>query len=87
MELIKQEIRNFVVRHYMCNKDGTLGDNDSLMELGILDSTGVLEPVSFLQERFSIEIDDELSPENLDSISNLTNFVSKKLGDVSRYAA
>jgi acyl carrier protein len=63
----------------MFNGGRPLGDNDSLQELGIVDSTGVLELVSFLQEKFSIEIDEELSPENLDSVSNLTHFVSAKL--------
>ena len=79
MELVKQEIRNFIITNYMHNGGRPLGDNDSLQELGIVDSTGVLELVSFLQEKFSIEIDDELSPENLDSVSNLTHFVSAKL--------
>ena len=79
MELVKQEIRNFIMTNYMLNGERPLGDHDSLQELGIVDSTGVLELVSFLQEKFSIEIDDELSPENLDSVSNLTHFVSAKL--------
>jgi acyl carrier protein len=79
MELVKQEIRNFIITNYMLQGGHPLGDDDSLQELGIVDSTGVLELVSFLQEKFSIEIDDELSPENLDSVSNLTHFVSAKL--------
>jgi acyl carrier protein len=79
MELVKQEIRNFIMTNYMLQSGRPLGDDDSLQELGIVDSTGVLELVSFLQEKFSIEIDDELSPENLDSVSNLTHFVSAKL--------
>jgi acyl carrier protein len=79
MELVKQEIRNFIMTNYMLQGGRPLGDDDSLQELGIVDSTGVLELVSFLQEKFSIEIDDELSPENLDSVSNLTHFVSAKL--------
>lgn len=79
MELVKQEIRNFIITNYMLNGGRPLGDDDSLQELGIVDSTGVLELVSFLQEKFSIEVDDALSPENLDSVSNLTQFVSAKL--------
>jgi acyl carrier protein len=79
MESIKQEIRHFIMTNYMLQSERPLGDHDSLQELGIVDSTGVLELVSFLQEKFSIEIDDELSPENLDSVSNLTHFVSAKL--------
>jgi acyl carrier protein len=79
MEFVKQEIRNFIITNYMLNGERPLSDHDSLQELGIVDSTGVLELVSFLQEKFSIEIDDELSPENLDSVSNITHFVSAKL--------
>ena len=71
----------------MANDGRVLGDNDSLQELGILDSTGVLELVSFLQEKFSIAIDDELSPENLDSVANLTQFVSVKLADIEQQVA
>lgn len=85
--MIKEEIRNFIITSYMSNDGRTLGDNDSFQELGIVDSTGVLELVSFLQERFSIEIDDELCPENLDSIANLTHFVSAKLADMEQQFA
>jgi acyl carrier protein len=81
MENIRQEIRNFVVANYLFNQEGTLKNDDSFMELGIVDSTGILELVSFLQERFGIELDDELSPENLDSIECLTRFVSRKLSE------
>jgi acyl carrier protein len=87
MEVIKEEIRNFIRTTYMANDGRVLGDNDSLQELGILDSTGVLELVSFLQEKFSIAIDDELSPENLDSVANLTQFVSVKLADIEQQVA
>jgi acyl carrier protein len=87
MELIKEEIRNFIVMTYMSGNKGTLGDNDSLQELGIVDSMGVLELVSFLQEKFSIEVDDELCPENLDSIANLTHFVSAKLPAIENHLA
>lgn len=79
MESIKQQIRSFIVTNYMSNSAQVLGDDDSLQELGIVDSTGVFELVAFLQDHFLIEIDDELSPENLDSVSNLTRFVSSKL--------
>ncbi len=57
------------------------GDEDSFMETGIIDSTGVLELVSFVEERFDITVqDDELIPENLDSASKLARYVTRKLG-------
>ena len=87
MEAIKEEIRNFILTTYMANDGRTLGDDDSLQELGIVDSTGVLELVSFLQERFSIQIDDELAPENLDTVTNLTHFVSGKLAEMENQLA
>lgn len=80
MENIKQEIRSFIVANYLFNQEGTLSNDDSFMDLGIIDSTGILELVSFLQERFGIEVDNDLSPENMDSINRLTQFVSRKLG-------
>ncbi|MGO8792225.1 MAG: acyl carrier protein [Terriglobia bacterium] len=54
-------------------------DDDSLMGKGIIDSTGVLELVAFIQESFGIQVDDrDLIPENLDSISNVMRFLATK---------
>ncbi|UCE67992.1 MAG: acyl carrier protein [Candidatus Zixiibacteriota bacterium] len=56
-----------------------LADGDSLLDKGIVDSTGILELIGFLEENFDIQIDDEeLIPENLDSVVNLINFVNRK---------
>lgn len=56
-----------------------LTDSDSLLDKGIIDSTGVLELVGFLEENYQIQIEDEeLVPENLDSINNLVKFIQKK---------
>lgn len=85
--MIKEEIRNFILTTYMSGSKQTLGDNDSLQELGIVDSMGVLELISFLQDKFSIEVDDELCPENLDSVANLTQFVSAKLPAIETHVA
>lgn len=58
-----------------------LSDSGSLLELGIIDSTGVLELVGFLEETFAIAVeDDDLTPDNLDSIDNLVNYIQKKNG-------
>lgn len=57
-----------------------LSETDSLMERGLLDSMGVLEMVTFLESRFAIQIpDDEVLPQNLDSVGRLTEFVRSKL--------
>lgn len=56
-----------------------LGDKDSLLDKGIVDSTGVLELVGFLEEMFEIQIDDEeLIPDNLDSVDKITAYINKK---------
>ena len=79
---ISQEIRGFVVANFLFGQEnGGLTEEQSFLETGIIDSTGVLELVAFLEQRFGISVDDrELLPENLDSISNVTRFVSRKTG-------
>jgi len=59
-------------------------DDDSFLEKGIIDSTGVLELVGFIEETFNIKIEDEeLIPENLDSLDKLNLYIKKKTGYVS----
>jgi len=76
------EIREFIVDSFMLGrKPEELKDTASLLDLGIIDSTGVLELVGFLEEKYKITIEDEeLVPDNLDSINNLVSFVQKKQG-------
>ena len=78
---IGSEIRDFVVTNFLFGKGDDLRDDESLLENGVIDSTGVLELVSYLQERFDMRIeDDEIVPANLDSIRNLVDFVGRKTG-------
>ncbi len=85
MLTLQQELRNYIMENYFFGQGESLGDDDSFMELGIIDSTGVLELISHLEERYSIEIaTEELIPENLDSIERLTRFVSSKLTEAGR---
>lgn len=74
------EIRNFIVENFMMGMNpDELSDSDSLLDKGIIDSTGVLELVGFLEENYRIQIEDEeLVPENLDSVDNLASFIQKK---------
>jgi acyl carrier protein len=75
-----QEIREFVVTNFLFGQDNGLVEEQSFLESGIIDSTGVLELVAFLEQRFGIAVaDSELLPENLDSISNISRFVARKL--------
>lgn len=77
---IRTELREFIRDNFMIGRDPEeLTDSGSLLELGIIDSTGVLELVGFLEEKYSIQVDDnELVPENLDSLENLERFVARK---------
>jgi acyl carrier protein len=76
-----QAIKEFVVSNFLYGQDaGTLTDDQSFLENGIIDSTGVLELVGFLEQRFGIAVADrELLPENLDSLQNAARFVDRKL--------
>ncbi|MFC1877549.1 acyl carrier protein [Thermodesulfobacteriota bacterium] len=76
----KSKIRAFIIENFLFGNDDGLNDETSFLEEGIIDSTGVLELVNFLEEDFDIAIDDEeLIPENLDSINNVTSYLEKKL--------
>ena len=80
MEEIKLKTRNFVVENFLFGNANGLEDDTSFLEAGILDSTGVMEVVAFLEQQFGVRVDDdELTPENLDSISSIGAFVSRKL--------
>lgn len=76
---IKNKIRDFIVENFLFGSADELNDDSSFLDGGIIDSTGVLELVEFLEEDFSISIDDEeLIPENLDSINNVAAFLKTK---------
>ena len=80
MSEIKDAIRMFIVENFLFGKNGDLEDNTSFLEEGVIDSTGILELVSFLEEEFPIVVEDEeLVPENLDSINNVTVYLQSKL--------
>ena len=79
-ESIAREIKDFVVSNFLFGQGGGLSEDQSFLENGVIDSTGILELVAFLEERFGISVADrELLPENLDSVQNASNFVSRKL--------
>jgi len=69
------------LRTFFFGEDDKLQENTSFLESGIVDSTGILELVAFLEEKFSIKMEDEeLIPENLDSISNVVKYLQRKMG-------
>jgi acyl carrier protein len=76
---IEQEIRTFLVDNFLFGRAEGLKESDSLLG-NVIDSTGVLELVMFLQDRFGITVeDDEVTTENLDSLQNAVAFVERKM--------
>ena len=77
---MRDKIKAFVVENFLFGKDNGLEDDTSFLEEGIIDSTGILELVSFLEEDYSISVEDEeLVPENLDSINNVVEYLKRKI--------
>ena len=79
---VEETIKNFILSTFIIEESPAPLDNDqSFLESGIIDSTGMLELVSFIEEQFSIKIEDEeLVPANLDSVNNVVGFINRKLG-------
>ena len=80
MANIQEDIISFIQENFIAGRSDTeLVPDGSLIDSGIIDSTGILELVLFIEEKYSIEVDDEeLVPENLDSINNLVSYLKKK---------
>ena len=73
-------MRGFIVENFLFGQGAALQDNTSFLEQGIIDSTGVLELVAFLEQTFSIKVsDDELVPRNLDSIDLICSYLAGKI--------
>lgn len=77
---MKDKIKAFIVENFLFEKDGGLKNDSSFLDEGIIDSTGILELVGFLEEEYSISVEDEeLVPENLDSINNVVAYLERKM--------
>jgi acyl carrier protein len=77
---VQNEIRDFVVQNFLFGEGGELADGDSFLQAGIIDSTGVLELVGFLEEHYGISVaDEDLVPANLDSVERVARFVERKV--------
>ncbi len=80
IETIEARVRAFIVERFMFGQGGDqLADGDSLLQKGVIDSTGVLELVAFLESTLGVSFEDsELVPDNLDSIERIARFVERK---------
>ena len=75
----KEKVRGFITTNFYVADASKLTDTTSLLDQGIIDSTGVLELVSFLESEFGISVGDmEIIPDNLDSISAIAAYVARK---------
>ena len=76
---LKARVRQFVVENFYVADPAKLDDEASLLDRGIIDSTGVLEVIAFLEREFQVAVaDEEMVPENLDSIARLAAYVERK---------
>lgn len=72
-------IRSFITTNFYVPAPQALSDTDSLLDAGIIDSTGVLDLIGFIEQQFGVKVeDDEMLPENLDSIARLAAFINGK---------
>jgi acyl carrier protein len=79
MTSVRQEIRHFIVENFLFGQDPGLDDGASLLENGIIDSTGVLELVAHMEGIYHVKVkDDELIPDNFDSIDAIVAYLARK---------
>lgn len=77
---LAHQIRKFIEEAFLFGPSGSLADSDSFLEHGIVDSTGILELIAFLQDTYGIRIEDEdIVPDNLDSIERISAYLKRKL--------
>ena len=76
---IKAQVRSFLTTNFYVPDPAALGDDASLLDQGLIDSTGVLEVIDFVERTFRIRVEDaEMLPENLDSIDRIAAFIQRK---------
>lgn len=76
---VQERVRRFIIENFYVPDPASLGDEASLLELAIVDSTGVLEIVAFLESEFGVTVEDaDLTPENLETIGRIARFVARK---------
>lgn len=79
LETYRRQVRDFLLSNFYVAEANSLEVGTSLLDQGIIDSTGVLEVIGFIEETFGITVEDsELLPENLDSIEGIAGFVMRK---------
>jgi acyl carrier protein len=79
---LRDKVRDFILQNYLFTTDtAALGVDDSLLDRGVVDSNGMMEIILFLEEQFGVVMrDDEMVPENLDSVNKIAKFVRSRQG-------
>lgn len=78
-EQIEAQVRDFLINNFIFDPSAEPGTEDSLMENGVVDSTGILEVLMWVESEFGVHVEDsEVLPENFDSIGNMTRYVERK---------
>jgi acyl carrier protein len=82
---VKKSIRSFIIVNFLFGCEDKLeNEEESFLENGIIDSTGILELIEYVEEMYHIKVEDEeLIPDNFDSLNNVTHYILKKMDDVS----
>ena len=77
---VKEQIRAFIAENFLFSANGfDLSDDASFLDEGVVDSTGTLELVMFVEETFGVEVgDNEIEPENFDSVDKLAAYIARK---------
>jgi acyl carrier protein len=76
---VRFEIREFICNSFFITDAATFFDSDSLLDQGIVDSTGIMELIEFLQRKFGVEVaDGDMTPDNLDTVDRIVSFVERK---------
>ena len=73
------KVKTFILETFLFDRNAQLSEDTLFLENGVLDSTGVLELVSFIEEQFAVAVeDDEIVPENLNSLENIATYLRSK---------
>lgn len=77
---VKEQIRTYIAENFLFSSNGfTLDDDESFLEAGVVDSLGVVELVSFVEENFNVQVpDDDIVPDNFDSVDNLAAYIARR---------
>jgi len=76
---MKETIRNYLMQHGPQESNVTFGDDESLLEAGVIDSVSMIELIEFLEKEFDVTIDeDDMTPENFDSVNSIAHCVEQK---------